>query len=344
MSKQEQGVGARGTSELIAWLSSNRASGSLKIVAGTTEGELLFNGGNLVDARLGHLAGFPAVNAIASMHDAHVEFDPSIDTPTTSSMTSNEQVVLKQFFGIDAVDSTHDPRPAITDEDETTVITTKAPPATRTEAPPRYRTRYRSRRSRLRLNSRVAFVISLLLVALSLAATAWLLKQEYRDQNATPPAVGTTTTESAPPPTVANTAVNDKPIPANRDQAPPLSRDLTGNWNVVNTVHTTRYRAFKEMRIGFALSINQTGKTFTAKGQKVSENGRTLPAGDRTPIQLNGVIDGDRIEATFSEQGAARKTSGRFVWKIDRAGGLLTGTFASSAARASGESTAKRQL
>src|SRR5688500_7203752 len=150
MSKQEQGAGARGISELIAWLSSNRASGSLKIVAGTTEGELLFNGGNLVDARLGHLAGFPAVNAIASMHDAHVEFDPSIDTPTTSSMTSNEQVVLKQFFGIDAVDSTHDPRPAITDEDETTVITTKAPPATRTEAPPRYRTRYRSRRSRLR--------------------------------------------------------------------------------------------------------------------------------------------------------------------------------------------------
>jgi hypothetical protein len=332
MSKQEQGVGARGIPEIIALLSAKQASGRLKIVAGTTEGELLFNGGNLVDARLGQLTGFPAINTIAAMHDAYVEFNPSIDTPTTSSITSNERVVLKQFFGIDAVDSKHQPLPVIDDEDETTLITTNVPPA-RTEAPPRYRTRYRARRSRL--NYRLVFAVCVLLIGLSLAATAWLLRQEYREQNTTPAVA--TTTESAPPPSsVANTTVNHQTIPANRD--------LTGNWNVVNTVHTSAYRSFQDMRIGFALSINQTGKTFTAQGQKVSENGRTLPAGDRTPIQLNGVIDGDRIEATFSEQGSARKTSGKFVWKMDRAGGLLTGTFASTAARASGKSTAKRQL
>jgi hypothetical protein len=58
---------------------------------------------------------------------------------------------------------------------------------------------------------------------------------------------------------------------------------------------------------------------------------------------LKGVINGDHIEATFSEQGSQRKTNGRFVWKIDRAGGL-TGTFASSAARTTGKSTATREL
>ena len=97
------------------------------------------------------------------------------------------------------------------------------------------------------------------------------------------------------------------------------------------------------MKIGFDLSIDQKGSTFTGKGRKVSENGRSLPANSRTPIELKGVINGDRIEATFYEQGSTRKTNGRFIWKIDRAGGMR-GTFASTAARTSGKSTATREL
>ena len=339
MANQENRVGARGISELIALLSARGASGRLKIVTGSTEGELLFNAGNLVDARLGQLIGFPAINAMAAMHEADVEFDPSIGTPSISSITPNERVVLKQFYGIDVADSRNDDaRPAITDdEDESTLVRTKATPA-QTEVPPRYQRRYKARRPKL--NYRLVFAVSVLLVALSLAAAAWLLRQEYREQNATPAVA--TVTESAPQPSVAaNTTV---PATTIDDKSLPATRDLTGNWKVVNTVHTTSYRSFQEMRIGFAVSINQNGKTFTAQGQKISENGRSLPAGDRTPIQLNGVIKGDRIEATFSEQGSARKSRGRFVWKLDSAGGLLTGTFASSAARASGKSTATRQL
>ena len=339
MANQEHRVGTQGISELIASLSARGASGRLKIVTGTTDGELLFNRGNLVDARFGHLTGFPAVNAIAAMPEANVEFDPSIETPTSSSINSTERVVLKQFFGIDAADSKHQPL-STDDADERTLVVTKAPAPT-AEALPRYRRRYKPRRRKV--NYRVVFAVSVFIVALSLAAAAWLLKQEYRDQNATPavagtsePAVAVNTAAPANTTVAANTTVNDKSLPADPD--------LTGKWNVVNTVHTTSYRSFQDMRIGFAVSINQNGKTFTAQGQKISENGRTLPAGDRTPIQLNGVIKGDRIEATFSEQGPARKTSGRFVWKIDRAGGLLTGTFASTAARASGKSTATRQL
>lgn len=120
--------------------------------------------------------------------------------------------------------------------------------------------------------------------------------------------------------------------------------DLTGNWRVVNTVSTTRYASFQNLQIGFAVSIDQQGTTFTAKGQKISENGRTLPANSRTPIELKGFIKGDRIEATFSEQGEARRSSGRFIWKFDRRGDGLQGTFASTAAGSSGRSTARREL
>jgi hypothetical protein len=111
----------------------------------------------------------------------------------------------------------------------------------------------------------------------------------------------------------------------------------------VNTVQTSSYGSFANLQIGFILSINQTGRTFTATGHKVSENGHVLPASSRTPIQLKGVINGDSVEATFSEQGAARNTSGRFVWKINGAGGLR-GTFASTAARSRGQSAATREL
>lgn len=341
MSNQEPRVGAQGILKIVALIAARRASGRLRIVTGATEGKLLFTDGNLVDARLGNLTGFQAVNALAAIQEADVEFDPSVSTPVNGSMTSSERVVLKEFFGIDSVDSKHQPPPAIDEEqDETTLITSKIP-NTHTEAPLRPRPRYRARKSRL--NYRLVFAICVFFIALSVAAAAWLLKQESYDQDSAPAVAATS--ESAPPASAetASEAVpaSTAPAPAKNDKT---NRDLTGKWDVVNTVHTTAYRSFQNLRIGFALSINQTGKTFTAQGQKISENGRTLPASERTPIQLNGAINGDRIEATFFEQGSSRKSTGRFVWKIDRAGGRLTGTFASSAARASGESTARRQL
>src|SRR5678816_1966266 len=107
---------------------------------------------------------------------------------------------------------------------------------------------------------------------------------------------------------------------------------------------TTSYQSFKNMKIGFHVSIDQSGTSFTGSGQKVSENGRPLPVKSRTPIQVEGSINGDRVEATFFEEGTARKTNGRFVWRIDRAGRGLTGSFATTAARSRGKSAATREL
>jgi hypothetical protein len=96
------------------------------------------------------------------------------------------------------------------------------------------------------------------------------------------------------------------------------------------------------MEVGFRLRIKQTGKDFTATGVKFSENGRNLPQNSRTPIQVTGSIDGDKIVATFVEDGLMRRTNGRFVWKLQNGGGL-TGTFASTAANSRGKSAATKQ-
>jgi hypothetical protein len=57
---------------------------------------------------------------------------------------------------------------------------------------------------------------------------------------------------------------------------------------------------------------------------------------------VKGSIDGNTVEANFSEQGEVRKSSGHFVWRIDKRGGL-NGRFVSTAARAPGKSAAKKQ-
>jgi hypothetical protein len=325
-------VDAYGFSEVIAMLFANGESGRLDVVAGGNEGALLFNGGKLVDARLGHLTGFQAINALASMRDAHFQFDRSAAVPAVSSITPSERLVLRQFFGIETADTHNVSAPVLVESVPAAVepveeVNEPAEAAAIYSAAPRFR-------------YLVLGALAVLLVAV--IAGAVVLREKFRERNS--PAAETslaTRTEPASAPAVATPANTEEP--GVTEEAVAATPNLTGEWSVVNTVNTTSYQSFQNLRIGFAVSINQTGTTFTARGRKVSENGRTLPANSRTPIELKGVINGDHIEATFSEQGSQRKTNGRFVWKIDRAGGL-TGTFASSAARTTGKSTATREL
>jgi hypothetical protein len=350
MAHEEEHVGSRGIMDLIATLSVERASGRVGIVAGGNEGALLFKSGKLVDARIGHLTGFQAINAVASMRDARFHFDPSVAVPANSSITPSERLVLKQFFGIETAEpkdhSGYEPINNLTGG-PTNALTGEP-----VETTPVYSTRPR-------LRYVAAFAFGVLLIAV--VAAAMLLREKFRERNL-PASVAARNESIAPPPPEQSSMTQEPRVnetPRVNDEAPidreprearanetPLAAtpNLTGEWNVVNTVDTTAFRSFRNLQIGFAVSINQTGTTFTARGQKVSENGRSLPASSRTPIELKGSIKGDRIEATFSEQGTLRKTNGRLVWKINRSGGGLTGTFASSAARTSGKSTATREL
>jgi hypothetical protein len=309
-----------GILDVIKILSANGASGRLDITAGATEGMVFFKDGRLVDARVGHLTGFPAVNAVASIRDARFNFDATAVPPLVSSITPSERVVLKQFFGIETVAPNDAPEDEVySDDNEVTIETSRIP----VEAIPTPVPEMASSRSFYR----GALILSLLFIVIAAAAVA--LRNKYRER-AVPAAVATT----------EQPASNDSPAPGDQ---PVAAQDLSGKWSVVNTVQKTSYRSFQNLSISFDLSISQNGKSFTGKGQKVSENGRTLPADSRTPIEVKGSINGNRVEATFFEAGTMRKTNGRFVWQIDKRGGL-NGTFVSTAANTSGKSAAKREL
>ena len=327
-----------GILDVIKILSTNRESGKLEISAGKTGGAFFFKNGQLVDARVGDLTGFRAVNAVASMRDVRFTFDPSIYPPAVSSITPNERVVLKQFFGIETID-------ASTYEDEVTIETQRLPLPVIPEPVP-------DTRPSKSLLYRGGLVLAMLFILIAVAAVA--LRNKYRErERAMAPAVATSQpvvdepTVSQPAvsqPTVSQPAVSQPRVTQPAVAQPVVVKDLTGKWNVVNSIQKTSYRSFQNMNIGFELTINQSGKSFTGAGRKVSENGHSLPATSRTPIEVKGSIDGDRVEATFFEQGTLRKTNGRFVWRIDQASGRLNGTFVTTAAGSSGKSAARREL
>ena len=124
---------------------------------------------------------------------------------------------------------------------------------------------------------------------------------------------------------------------------PPRTPNLTGTWNVINTVEKTSYKPFANLRIGYRLTVNQKGTNFTAMGEKVLENGRTLPTAGRTVIDLTGAFEGETIQARFVEKGARRKTTGMFLWRVEHNGTLMKGTFVSTAADSSGTSVATKE-
>jgi hypothetical protein len=370
---------------VIQTLSSSGESGQLQLRAGTTAGAFFFRNGLLVDARVGNLTGFQAINAAASLRDASLSFNPSVAPPPFSSITPSERVVLKQFFGIDTVgpEESHDAQQLVFDEvdevrevdevsgvDEVTLVSPNVP---RAEVPPVEGSAAEVPRAEFpsafpypassSTPYRSGLLVAAVVFLLATAAVALLYKYGDYDSPASPASVATNNEPSSPPvveqveanpqPTsqssvAKNNQPSSRPVAAEPEAEPnhePTfpTRDLSGKWSVVNIVQRTSYNSFNNMEIGFNLSIEQSGKGFTGTGEKVSENGRSLPRGSRTPIQVKGSIDGDRIEATFFEAGTARKTNGRFAWRIDKAG-RLTGTFITTAARSSGKSTATKEL
>lgn len=368
--------------DVIAILSSEGETGRLQIRVGTTGGAFFFKKGKLVDARMGTLSGFAAVNATVSIREARFSFDSSIQPPPSNFNNPGERIVLKQLFGIETMDpaarnaqvSLTGVEPAFTRPKEVLLSEPKLSAsdrqndahkqaqeegsteserelekleeaedlAKRKETVEAQRTA--DERSKLRRtiaypllqswpsSSHSGLYLAILLVLMGAGAVAFVQKWSERRL---PTLTGKPSESSLPLPTQ---------ISRQFEQKSSGERNLTGQWKVINTVEKTSYRSFTNLELGFRLRINQTGTHFTAEGEKVSENGRILPATGQTPICLTGSIDGDRVEATFVEQGVRRKTGGRFVWRIENAGAGLTGRFVSTAARSTGTSAATKEL
>ena len=118
--------------------------------------------------------------------------------------------------------------------------------------------------------------------------------------------------------------------------------DLSGWWELTNTIQSTNYSAYQGLRLGYRVQLEQDGNRITGRGQKWSESGRPVSAGARSPIILSGRIEGRRVTLQYTERGARRSTSGSFSFTLSPDGDALRGSFSSTAAAASGGSVARK--
>ena len=126
---------------------------------------------------------------------------------------------------------------------------------------------------------------------------------------------------------------------SSRDSA---GADLSGWWEVTNTIQSTNYAAYKGLRLTYRVQLEQDGDRITGRGQKWAEDGGPVSAGARSPITVSGRIEGDRVILQFTERGAKRSTNGSFSWTLAPGGRALRGSFQSTAADTSGGSVARR--
>lgn len=184
--------------------------------------------------------------------------------------------------------------------------------------------------------SRLLVVGALIIIAALLGGAAVVLLYSMNGWNF-PKSTNTTVSVNSPTPKLT------KPSLSPTVQATPQIPDLSGDWDLVNTIERTSFPAYTNLRLGYHLSIRQSGTEFTAEGEKYAENGVTMDQSERTAIHVNGSVGYDNVSATFVEEGMRRKTSGTFEWKLSSAGNQLRGVFFSTAAKSSGLSVAMRE-
>jgi len=111
----------QGLLDVIAILASRAESGRLQITVGGSRGAFFFKKGKLVDAHMGPFSGFPAVNLAVSLGEATLQFDSSIQLPSSTSnfIANKDRVLLKERFGIETIDEMIDLDSV---EDQTTQI------------------------------------------------------------------------------------------------------------------------------------------------------------------------------------------------------------------------------
>jgi TonB family protein len=104
LAKMDRPLDTHGLLDAIAAITSRHESGRLQVTVSGSRGTFFFKEGKLVDAHMGPLSGFPAVNLAISMGEANLEFDSSIQPPASTLIAINERFLLRERFGIETID------------------------------------------------------------------------------------------------------------------------------------------------------------------------------------------------------------------------------------------------
>lgn len=113
------------------------------------------------------------------------------------------------------------------------------------------------------------------------------------------------------------------------------SGDLTGQWNLHLEIKSTAYNPYKGLKIGYQIYFNQMDSNIKASGEKIMENGESLPISQRVKIDMDGRLSGNDLDLLFTLHGHKRETVGEFRL-IAINDNKYQGTFSTTGANANG--------
>jgi eukaryotic-like serine/threonine-protein kinase len=186
--------------------------------------------------------------------------------------------------------------------------------------------------------------------ALSAAPTPSAPSASYRDPLALPPVPAATPARHSPAPTpqpltpappVARVR-QPPPEPVAEPPAPLAAEaprpDFSGRWDLRQETDST---SDEPITLGYRVNLLQEGNRVHGKGFKTIDNGVTLLPSERTPIEIEGRIEGNELVLNFTD--ISRDVTSRGVMRYRLGpGGALRGRFSRDDATGSGRSSAQR--
>jgi hypothetical protein len=121
----------------------------------------------------------------------------------------------------------------------------------------------------------------------------------------------------------------------------PATSPLGGRWELTleepsqSDPATTRRGAYQ-------LVLQQDGDHIYGRGYKLSENGVSLPQGERTSIEIDGRVEGRQVVLYYVERGGPSLNSGTIRSSVSASGASLSGRFSNGDGQGGGASVARR--
>jgi len=144
-----------------------------------------------------------------------------------------------------------------------------------------------------------------------------------------------------PPPAAAAELDEEAGAPPPPSAFEPPRNDLSGRWDLRHDVDSKSFEPFSGTTLGYRVNLLQDGNRIHGRGFKTSENGVTLLPSQRTPIEVEGRIEGNELVLNFTDIGRERTSRGTIRYRLGP-GGAMRGRFSSDAAGSAGTSSAQR--
>lgn len=120
-----------------------------------------------------------------------------------------------------------------------------------------------------------------------------------------------------------------------------VSNNVTGTWTLTTRVDSAAAGSLRNLTRGYRVRLEQRDNRVVGTGYQVSENGKLLPDAARSPVQVDGTIDGNRISITVASGSAGSGAGQLLLYLADD--GSMRGRFTGERGGMSGQSQATRE-